>query len=51
MIYLKLGNYIWFDPIIVGTQKMSESERFAHMLDKSIGFVITCSELRLCEAA
>ena len=28
---------------------MSESERFAHMFDKSIGLVRTWDELKLCE--
>ena len=33
------------------TRKMSESERFAHMFEKSIGLIVTWGELRLCEVA
>ena len=43
--YIDEAVYRW------NTRKMSESERFTHMFDKSIGLVITWSELRLCEAA
>ena len=34
-------NYTW------NTRKMSESERFAHMFDKSIGLVKKWSEIRV----
>ena len=43
--YIDEAVYRW------NTRKMSESERFAHMFAKSIGLIITWSELRLCKAA
>ena len=43
--YIDEAVYRW------NTRKMSESERFAHMFNKSIGLIVTWSELRLCEAA
>ena len=43
--YIDEAVYRW------NTRKMSESERFAHMFDKSIGLIVTWSELRLCEVA
>ena len=43
--YIDEAVYRW------NTRKMSESERFAHMFAKSIGLIVTWSELRLCEAA
>ncbi len=39
-----LGNYI---PVDSKDKKMSESERFAHMFDKSIGLVRKWSEIRV----
>ncbi len=33
------------------TRKMSESERFAHMFEKSIGLIVTWDELKLCVVA
>ena len=43
--YIDEAVYRW------NTRKMSESKRFAHMFAKSIGLIITWSELRLCKAA
>ena len=48
---LKKSNYIWFDIDLYMYRwnkiKMSESERFAHMFDKSIGLVRRWSEIRV----
>ena len=43
--YIDEAVYRW------NTRKLSESERFAQMFEKSIGLVKTWNELRLCEAA
>ena len=43
--YIDEAVYRW------NTRKMSESERFAHMFDKSIGLIVTWSELKLCKVA
>ena len=43
--YIDEAVYRW------NTRKMSESERFTHMFDKSIGLIVTWDELRLCKAA
>lgn len=43
--YIDEAVYRW------NTRKASQSERFEDMFNKSIGLIITWSELRLCEAA
>lgn len=43
--YIDEAVYRW------NTRKMSESERFAHMFNKSVGLIVTWVELRLCKAS
>lgn len=42
-----LQSYIDEDVYRWNTRKMSESERFAHMFDKSMGLVCKLSEIRV----
>jgi hypothetical protein len=44
MLRIFLGGYI---PVYPKHKKMGESERFAHMFDKSIGLVRKWSEIRV----
>jgi hypothetical protein len=43
--YIDEAVYRW------NTRKASQSERFEDMFNKSIGLIVTWSELRLCKAA